>query len=54
MVALIPLSYPLLMPLMLALGKQRLVDLCEFQTSLVYTSGSGTTRTTEGDLILIK
>jgi hypothetical protein len=35
------------MPLILALGRQRQVDLCEFQYSLVYRESSGTARATK-------
>ena len=34
------------MPLILALGRQRLVDLCEFKASLVYRVSSRTARAT--------
>jgi len=36
-----------LVPLMLALGRKRQVDLCEFEASLFYRASSGTARTTQ-------
>jgi hypothetical protein len=35
------------MPLILALGKQRQVDLCEFKANLVYRGSSNTARATQ-------
>ena len=38
------------MPFILALGRQRQADLCEFKASLVYRVSSRSARATQGDL----
>jgi hypothetical protein len=40
------------MPLISALGRQRLVDLCQFEASLIYRTSSRTARVTRGNPFL--